>query len=285
MTADPQAHSSPIPGSPAAPPDPFRHVVLTVFNVRLHFGSNTAPDEDWLRHRFGLFESLCYPSMRAQSNQRFTWLVLLDAGTPQTFRDRISACAAWPNFVPCYTDAIMSVDSFQAIRRDLISRHVGNPEYLITTTLDNDDAVHTDYIATIQRQFDCQHYEFVNFPHGFVLDYAGRKLYRKHDTSSPFVSLIERMENFTTVWLASHRELPRFGPMRQVQVPPMWLQVVHGRNVSNNVDLFRRVRLDALGRGFPAPFPGTPVEESGLSLMVENTRTAVRSLIRRLVTR
>jgi hypothetical protein len=263
-------------------PAPFQHVVLTVFNVRLHFGGNAPPGEDWLRHRFRLFEELCLPSMRAQRNQQFTWLVLFDAGTPAVYRERIAGYAAWRNFVPCFTDQVMSVETFAAMKKDLVARHIPPADYLITSTLDNDDALHEAYLDTVQRQFEAQPYEFIYITHGFALDYTRRKLYRKDDPTSPFVSLIERMEGWTTVWLASHRELARYGPVRQVETEPLWLQVIHGRNVINSIDLFRRVPLTSLGSGFPRPPGAADSVESPASILLDNMKVRARSMLQLL---
>jgi hypothetical protein len=261
----------------------FRQLVLTVFNVRLHFGSNQAPSEEWLRHRFQLFEQLCYPAMRAQSNQNFRWVALLDEGTPAEFRARIDRCREWENFIPHYTDQVMSVESFAAMRKALISRYVGPSEYLITTTLDNDDCLHRDYVATIQEQFSKQQYEFVNFADGFALDYQRERLYLKHDLTGPFVSLIEKSgDAATTVWLASHRELHRYGAVRQIAGRPMWIQVIHGRNAVNSLDLFRRVPVTDLGEGFSTTWTRRKPVESGIAIVAENAVNAILRVPRSL---
>jgi hypothetical protein len=260
-------------------------MILTVFNVRLHFGSNQAPSEDWLRHRFQLFEDLCYPSLRGQSNQDFRWVVLLDEGTPAEFRARIARFAEWSNFVPHYTDQIMSVESFAAMRKDLIMRYVDDSRFLITSTLDNDDALHRDYIGTVQQQFSGQSYEFINFADGYALDHTRERLYHKHDRTSPFVSLIERTEAATTVWLASHRELHRYGPVRQVEGTPMWIQVIHGRNAVNTLDMFRRVPVAAVENNFAVSWKRHRQRESTLEIAAENLLTGLRRLPRTLMRR
>ncbi len=71
-----------------------------------------SPDDAWMQHRFRMFEDFCYPSVRAQTNTNFTWLVLFDASTPEKYKERIAQFAAWKRFVPCYVDEIMTIESF-----------------------------------------------------------------------------------------------------------------------------------------------------------------------------
>jgi len=63
----------------------FRHYILTRFNTGLYRrteGLTVSPDE-WMEHRLRLFTSLTLPSIRGQSCQDFTWLVLMDRRTPE----------------------------------------------------------------------------------------------------------------------------------------------------------------------------------------------------------
>ena len=249
----------------------FSHIVLTVFNVRLHFGGNTAPSREWLVNRFDLFENFCLPSMRSQGNQNFTWLVLFDAETSAPFRDKISSYAQWENFVPCFVDQVMTVDSFSSMKRDLIMKHVaGDADHLITTTLDNDDAVGARFVETLQNHFAGQQFEFVNFARGFVLDHRTGKLYEKRDESNPFISLIERAENFKTVWCAAHPELASLGKLRQIETDPMWLQVVHGRNAINSVGNRRRIPIRLLGKDFRIAYSYDADAENTTAMFFEN---------------
>ena len=75
-----------------------QHFILTRFNLRLvelstdldsdKFGNKIDRDQ-WLLHRFELFERYCLPSMAAQANQDFRWFLFFDEATPSQFRERI----------------------------------------------------------------------------------------------------------------------------------------------------------------------------------------------------
>jgi hypothetical protein len=262
----------------------FSHVVLTVFNVRLHFGGNTAPSREWLINRFELFERFCLPSMRGQSSKNFKWLVLFDSETTESYRERVASYAQWENFVPCFVDQVMTVDSFSQMKRDLIMEHVGGAHHLITTTLDNDDALGSQYVEIVQQHFSGQQFEFVNFANGYVLDHMNNKLYRKRDESSPFISLIEKVENFRTVWCAAHSELSTFGKIHQVETTPMWLQVVHGRNAINKVGNHRRIPIKSLDDNFALEF-SYPDSENPTAMFLENMANRMKYVESKLLKR
>ncbi len=251
----------------------FNHVILTVFNVRVHYGGGVAPDLDWLAHRFDLFDKFCYPSVRAQTNLNFKWLVFFDSGTPAAYRDKIAGYAAWENFVPQFVDHTMSVEAFAEMKRELITRNALEAQYLISTTLDNDDAIGKEYIASVQRQFARQDFEFINFTRGYALNKKNNKLYRKNDPANPFISLIERIENFKTVWFAAHTEAPKMGQMRQVETKPIWLQVIHGRNVLNTIGRRRRVPFRLLEEDFALNYSCGVGPESAGTIFFDNVAT------------
>jgi hypothetical protein len=46
---------------------------------------------------------------------------------------------------------------------------------------------------------------------------------------------VERTTNYSTVYCDNHMELDRQGPVEQIDRPAAWLQVAHGRNLSNEV--------------------------------------------------
>ena len=258
----------------------FAHFLLTVFNVRLKHGGAAVPDDAWLQHRFRLFEDFCYPSVRAQTIEDFTWLVLFDAATPAPYKERIRQFATWKPFVPCFVDEVMTVDSFASMKERLIcTRLMGSTTHLITTNLDNDDGIHARFMEDIQHEFSGQDFEFLNFAEGFQFDAHRETLYVRRHLSNPFVSLVEKLKDARTVWCAPHPELSQIGPMRQIGAGPMWLQVIHGRNVSNTIADARRVPLTSLDAGFEAVRAVPRRPESGLSITLTNLSIGIRSVI------
>ncbi len=230
----------------------FSHILLTRFNTRT--SNRPAPDSRWLAHRFDLFDKYTFPSVRNQSNLNFIWLVFFDSETPIEFRGKIATYAQWEKFVPCFIDELeIGLDAPQVVSPFVRDNIHPDSKYLITTRIDNDDAVSIDFIESVQHEFSEQPFEFVNFLNGYAL--CKKKLYRKRGDSNPFLSLIELIDDLRTVWYQAHRKVNQVGKVRQIKSKPMWLQVIHGKNVSNKVLMPNmRVPLQRLGQDFQLGF-------------------------------
>ena len=205
----------------------FRHLILTRFNVKIEQAA--PPDQDWLEHRFSLFERFCLPSVKAQTCTNFVWVLFCDPDIPQSFRDRIRSYAQWPQLQPIYFRHQFDSGMVRATVAELARGY----SHLITTRLDNDDAICRTFVESVQRCFNGQSFEFLNFTNGYVWQ-EGRIWSARH-CSNPFMSLIEGTENYSTIYCGNHMELSQQGAIVQIEHPAAWLQIVHTRNLSNRV--------------------------------------------------
>jgi Putative rhamnosyl transferase len=204
----------------------FEHFLLTRFNVR----HDQRVADDWLHHRLGYFERLCIASVTQQTNRNFRWLVYFDNERAQWFQNEVDRLAV-DAFEPVWVDGRFSAEKEVAA---IAERSVA--PWLITTRLDNDDALARDFIDVLQNQFKKQELEFLNFRSGLQLSEEGG-VYHRRESSNAFVSLIERRGSQPPigVYVDQHNRVYRHGPLRQVAAHPMWLQMVHERNISNMV--------------------------------------------------
>ena len=218
----------------------FSHFFLTKFNVRSFQDLRPGCQPDWLEKRFKLFDQYCFPSVSSQSNQNFQWLVFFDVDTPEPFKQKIAEYAKkWKNFVPVYLDCPLPYGEFPDEVRAVVRNYIpADCEYLITTWLDNDDAIHKDYVQMIQDNFAQQDGETLNFFFGYQL--AEGKLYFDFELANHFISLIEKYnpESFNTCLCRPHKELYEVCKSAQkVFCKPAWIEVVHG---SNYMNVYRR---------------------------------------------
>lgn len=250
----------------------FNHFFITIFNVKrpkpifksvvrkLHYRLNRKEfilngqkipnnpetpirlNEEYLETRFKLFEKFCFPSVVSQSNQNFKWLVFFDQLTPDNCKNRIENYSKYSNFVPIYVDEYNSTTLKNAVTENLTD----TPEYLITTNLDNDDAISRDYVQLVQEEFNDQKFTAITFPYGYVWKEPSGKIYLREYLSNPFISLIEVVENFKTVYHIPHQEyIPKYaklGCLKLIKTQPTWMQVIHGSNVRNRVEGIRKPR-------------------------------------------
>lgn len=223
---------------------PYNHFILTIFNLPVY---GDVPDEQWHLQRFQLFREFCFPSVRGQSRQDFKWLVFFSINTPKQHEKAILDFSTYQNFIPIYID---SLSTFHDSLRNAITKHSRyNAEYIITTRLDNDDAISSFYVEQIQDSFANQTFQFLSFPYGVV--WHKQKVYIYIDNYNPFVSLIEHAADYKTIHCITHREIYTLGEVKQLgsKAQPAWMQVVHGNNIRNRVR-GRRVPWEVIHRNF-----------------------------------
>jgi hypothetical protein len=249
----------------------FNHLILTRFNIKTDWSGGRAPDSQWLAHRFNLFEQFCFPSVMAQTCQDFSWLVFFDIDTPDDFRAKIDEFAKQPRFQPIFVDSLS-----QSALVDIVFRYIDSP-HLITTRIDNDDALSPNFVKNVQNTFDGQALEFINFPNGYLLDYQLGRLYKGVIFSNQFISLIESTTNVRTVWCGEHPKLNLVGPIRDVQTEPSWLWVIHGRNVRGRVRHWQRVHLPSLNT-FNLKYDYSHYHDDYLQMQRENLQNLSRRI-------
>ncbi|MCM0589817.1 MAG: glycosyltransferase [Gloeotrichia echinulata DVL01] len=261
----------------------FQHFIITRFNVRVDYSnSRIGINPDWLTHRFKLFDKFCYSSLRGQSNQNFKWLIFFDSETPEEFKNKIQEYSKWQNIIPIYLDSEFT----NRISRETVLNNLNNNvEYLITTRLDNDDAVSKQFVDLIQSSFKKQKFEFLNFTCGYVL--SNRKLYEFNYLNNPFMSLIERVnerniDGFKTIVCGEHTKLSLMGKIEQVKTKPTWLQVIHDKNVSNRVRGIRQP-IKRLGDDFSINTEYIPNQEKLVPYLIDKSFSLIKTPVDSLV--
>jgi hypothetical protein len=220
-------------------PADFTHLLLTRFNTAIDYFTTSVEytpspkrlEADWLMERLDLFERYCLPSVKAQVGTAFTWLVFFDAASPAWLRERVAEYGSV--LQPIY---VSGPATDEAIANLVKATGYVSAKYLITTRLDNDDALASDHVASIQKAFRHQSREFLAFPLGLQL-YRG-SLYYVYWRSNPFLSLIERVgegSELTTVYCVRHDKVAKLENVRYVSRPPQWLQVLHTSNLGNRL--------------------------------------------------
>jgi hypothetical protein len=205
----------------------FQHFLITRFNygwldnvVKSRTGTAVNTSE-WLDERVLLFETFCLPSVLQQTCQDFTWVMQFD---PQTPVEIIKRCAVGSN-----------VEIIQEPIVDYFTRAKLAEPFLMTSRLDNDDALHEGYIEAVQSCFtertqllDTRGIQFDRIRHRYHTD--GRR-----KPNSPFLTLIEKLNGMPkTVHYADHAKMRRHFPARRLK-QRLWCQVVHETNLLNRI--------------------------------------------------
>jgi hypothetical protein len=225
----------------------IQHVVLTRFNLPIKdFATDrsgqTTLTKEWLEHRIRLFRDVCVPSMAAQTCRHFRWFLLIDAAGAEPLRQRLEAMLDGIDAV--ILEAVKPWTWRKGFRQALMPL----PQRLLVTRLDNDDALHPDYVRRAQEVLLPYAKEppnfltlplVLNFHRGMCWD-GEQFLHMAYPQNAFATWLVDRSETdpagFAPLPLdVSHVKVAeRFSLIDLYQPEPMWVQFIHQRNVSNN---------------------------------------------------
>lgn len=206
------------------------HVLLTRFNLPSRGVEEVIrAGEGWLRERVELFDRYCLPSVVGLHGPLPHWLVYLDPQSPDWLLDRMSEHEAAGVLTPVLREEVPR----EALLEDLRLLIADRGHALVTTNLDNDDGLAPDFSVRV-RAAGAEHQRCaIYLVHGLIA--TDRNLYHRTDRNNAFCSVRESWDEPVTAWSAYHNELGRHMPVVRLSGDPGWLQVVHGRNVSNRV--------------------------------------------------
>ena len=223
--------------------------ILTRFNLRLWPHNKHREEvwnEDWLRHRCNLFEQFCLPSICSQSDMDFKWIVLFDSQSPAWMLERIEL---WKkqcdSFIPKFVNRQFH-RSYSKVFKKKIFHEVGEKKCrIITTYLDNDDSLSSTYveeIIAIAKSVDSGTYiSFVNGTQYYTdLKLLNCIIYRNNH----FISYVKDFDgvshdSFKVVYEGKghyYIDKQKNAYVKYIKnVSPMWCEVVHNKNVFNDV--------------------------------------------------
>lgn len=232
----------------------MNHFILTRFNLRYWTeDKNRCPvqTEAWLEDRFTLFETFCLPSIQNQSCQNFRWICLFDNETPQKYKVRIADIEKkYPNFLPYYLDAEMTKEFLPFMKTCIRDNLYSDEQILITTYLDNDDALNYKYIEKVQSTLSpttAREKYVVSFTYGLQYYEEYNIALRIPYKNNHFLSMVEfSFSDFSTIWSVSHYYVFESAykiVCIETKKNPMWMEVIHAHNVDNDTKMTLKQKL------------------------------------------
>ena len=219
----------------------YKHFVITRFNVKANYecklkNPENNPmerilEEDYLEERFGIFERYTLQSMKKQTNQNFTWLVLFHRNTPNEFKKKIQKLKEEYNFIDLYFN---DEEKFSFL--EYCNMQGEDTEYFVTTRIDNDDMLAEDYISKIQEYANKNsHTCIVSFEKGIKYDLNSAKKYKYERKDNHFLSMIGPREECILKY--NHAKI--FSSDKEIVMldtdKPMWVEIIHDSNVINRI--------------------------------------------------
>lgn len=252
----------------------YSHFIITQFNLRNFPKSNNTYYNswlDWTRKRIEIFKEFCLGSVLNQSCKSFIWLLYFDEDTPEEFNYFINELESFSFINICYSKGIedFNLNYIEEVKK----RTEKSVKWILTTRIDNDDALHRDAIKIIQESLVKKNGFLISLASGYMLNITERTLSHYYYPMSPFITLVEEHNNeikgifekghtkyetlrlfiFKEIWLEYFNRKARMS--RFILKKPLWIQTVHGENVSNDfyrgLPVIRKKDLEDFSINYP----------------------------------
>ena len=254
----------------------YQHFILTRFNIALWHQAKDGCEvrtNQWLKHRFSLFETYCLPSIAAQTCKSFDWIILFDSNTSDYYKKKIAGYQAkCPQLIPIYVDASQAIQFRQVFKTEIEKRLKASR--VITSYLDNDDALNIKYVEDVQkRALSVSDNTFINYTDGYQVFTDYQYVLKVHFPTNHFISVVEQgvPSMIKTVYgYGSHAILnEKHGiKIEKVKNLPMWCEVVHEKNMYNDAIFFIRAKMIGDGDILRREFSIDKNVRSGIGLYV-----------------
>lgn len=231
----------------------IQYVILTRFNLQYKESTQNLSVE-WLEERIQLFQTYTLPSIQAQTNQNFEWLILIDARTPDSIYQRLQNITN--SYIHLVRVEAQGDEALNAYYRSLAHELGKGHDMLISTRLDSDDCLAVNFTDAITKFIQAKSVPYaVSFSTG--LQYFSRKGWNFRITypSNHFLTIFEQGDSAQSALGYDHTRIDEYMPLIiGDKTRPMWTEIVHGGNIANNY-------TPALK---PYPYPFTWKNVSGL---------------------
>jgi hypothetical protein len=215
-------------------------IVITAFNI---FGRN---GDDWLIPRMQMFKEVCLPSMLAQTDKDFLWLILVDGETPRpTLHELLDLLPFYAHIEAVCKESINQMyrgESGGAVstlaqpvnHMPRIMGHLIEDDWVATVPCHADDAM-SAYFVEVTKGLLREKEETIAFTEGALKVDAGipnKDGYYRVTSDIFFCVRVEQKEKFESVFYAdegrggSHRYKDE--KRHVVTEKPMWLWHLHG---------------------------------------------------------
>ena len=204
-------------------------------------------DMEWLTTRQKLFEKFCLPSVLSQTNKNFEWLIVSDSRTPESFKTILNTYPAkilyydFTGKIPARGTKHQRAVALETAIVPPLQEYISSvaTDYVMTSRLDNDDAISKNHIDQIQQFAVPKGRYWLNVQRGYK--WCSGNVYPIGALFNPFISFIEPQGTLLTAYQCSHKLAYKTKyPVEQIrQGHPTWMQTIHGSNLCNKLMRYR----------------------------------------------
>lgn len=207
----------------------MKHCIITRYNIS-KVDSNIVSkwlDPERLDYRLWLRTNYLVPSLKAQTNQDFEYVLHMNPKTPIEYLDKLKS--VYPKVIFSFTKNPL----------EYLWKYYWS---LLTTRVDSDDCLSKYYVEDIQNSIDKKQQKHLIIPSKWVdlqrvsnqFVYCDVPFKRWHVYSNPFISFYETQAPYDTVLKYTHHTMWQKYPHILADKRPLRMRVMHGWNVSNN---------------------------------------------------
>ncbi len=218
-------------------------------------GFNTSPktredqeallyDQARMRRRFAFFETICLPSLAAQTDQEFTLVALIGDTMPYRFRRRLKdLMEPYPFLQVCTLEAAGPLNS---TRRAFKRGWDRKSAFITGFRIDDDDAVANDYIERLRATADqLLSLGWADAENPAVIAYHRGIYWDMNDPKTPFYdfkeiqplglasAMITPVETQANIYRWNHRRLAAYARCWIDPTDLMFVRTLHGDNDSD----------------------------------------------------
>ena len=212
-----------------------QHFIIIRFSIRRKQAFQNNPKDklfspERLSKRFALFERICLPSLVSLiSSPSLSIFVVTDSGLPIAWRERLEDGVKVCPAVTVLTDVnhcrIASLRPFIQMETQIV----------LTTRLDDDDALHPDFHRIMMQKYANSQYlgHIVTFSRGFFINFdTGKLIPKKYPFNSCGLTMISDRHETRTIYGGNHSKWKRKRPCLEDKQPEMFVMSVHDYNSS-----------------------------------------------------
>lgn len=204
----------------------------------------------WTQSRMELFLRVCLPSIAAQSRQPDRWIIGADETTAELLKPLVEAAKRIPWITIAWQKIMDGAYERPSVTfsRSLKTHVEADTRDIVTCRVDNDDALNVDFCGSIlaygemvKRRQPAPEDFWISFPIGMQFDGVCCRYYTH--TRNHFLSRFQTRKAIqsTITCGALDGNHGKVFENKAVFLPitryPMWMQYVHGENVSNTVTM------------------------------------------------
>lgn len=248
----------------------LHYFFLTRFNILLwqkDKEGSPVRTKKWLDHRFSLFEKYCFPSIKNQTCQNFEWIVLFDSTTPDGYKAKIEEYQnECPQLVPVFVKPERGRYFADIFREQVVKRLNENINRVLTTYLDNDDALNERFVEDLrQRALEASDGTFFYYDVGYQYYTDDKFLLQIRYPKNHFVSVVEdgKPDSVKGIFgYGRHYYIDEIkgAKIEHVKTEPMWCEVVHEKNMINDANFLLGTKLVKKADGFGFMFKDSGIK-------------------------